>query len=275
MTFKELKLNDAIIKGLSSNGFEEPTEVQAKVIPIFLANKNVFVKSIKENNRKTQAIIVAPTRELAVQIMGQAKLFGSAMRNVKFVSLIGGEDIRRQTTNLRDSQVVIGTPGRIQDHLNRGTLRLNNVQTIILDEADEMLKMGFKNEIDAIFKEAPDEIQVGLFSATINAKVKHLATAYMQDYEYIEIDNVLKVNNNITNTFIFTKGISKDDLLIKVIKDHDMQRTIIFSNTKSSTDKISKRLRDAGIKSLVINGDKRQSQRTRAIKMLKTMKHQF
>ncbi|ASZ09294.1 hypothetical protein CK556_02990 [Mesoplasma chauliocola] len=282
MTFKELQLNSKILTALEKANFNEATEIQARAIPLFLESKNIFGKSstgtgktasfvlpilqnIDPNKRKVQAIIMAPTRELAMQIVTQIRLFGSRIENIVIAPLIGGADMRDQIKRLRDSQIVVGTPGRVNDHLNRKTLKLDEVQTIILDEADEMLKMGFKNEIDALFEKISPNVQVGLFSATTSPKVMQIANDYMKDYEIIEIQNQVEVNANITNTFIFTKGYSKDELLIKVFEKHKPKRAIIFSNTKNHTDKIADDLKDAGIKAIVINGDKRQSQRSRAI----------
>lgn len=282
MKFKELQLNDKILVALEKANFNEATEIQAKAIPLFLANKNIFGKSstgtgktasfvlpilqnIEPNERKIQAIIMAPTRELAMQIVSQIRIFGSRIENLVIAPLIGGNDMRDQIKRLKDAQIVVGTPGRVNDHLNRKTLKLDEVKTIILDEADEMLKMGFKSEIDALFERVSLDVQIGLFSATTSAKVMQIAKDYMNEYEIIEIQNQIEVNANITNTFIFTKGFSKEDLIIKVFEKHEPKRAIIFSNTKNHTDKISDNLKSVGIKSVVINGDKRQSQRSRAI----------
>ncbi|ATZ18222.1 DEAD/DEAH box helicase [Mesoplasma melaleucae] len=282
MKFKELQLNDKILVALEKANFNEATEIQAKAIPLFLENKNIFGKSstgtgktasfvlpilqnLNQNERKIQAIIMAPTRELAMQIVSQIRIFGLRIENLVIAPLIGGTDMRDQIKRLKDAQIVVGTPGRVNDHLNRKTLNLKEVRTVILDEADEMLKMGFKSEIDALFEKISSDVQIGLFSATTSPKVMQIAKEYMNEYEVIEIQNQIQVNANITNTFIFTKGFSKEDLIIKVFEKHQPQRAIIFSNTKNHTDKIADNLKTVGIKAVVINGDKRQSQRSKAI----------
>ncbi|ATZ21059.1 DEAD/DEAH box helicase [Mesoplasma coleopterae] len=282
MTFKELQLSDKVLVALEKANFNEATEIQARAIPLFLEGKNIFGKSstgtgktasfvlpilekIEPNKRRVQAVIMAPTRELAMQIVNQIRIFGSRIENLVIAPLIGGADMRDQIKRLKDSQIVVGTPGRVNDHLNRKTLKLDDVRTIILDEADEMLKMGFKNEIDALFERVSPDVQIGLFSATTSPKVMQIANDYMNEYDVIEIENQIEVNANITNTFIFTKGFSKEDLIVKVFKKHKPKRAIVFSNTKNHTDKIADNLEAAGIRAIVINGDKRQSQRSRAI----------
>ncbi|WP_051636026.1 DEAD/DEAH box helicase [Mesoplasma photuris] len=291
MKFNELNLHEDILKALEKNKFNEPTEIQIKAIPVFLEGKDLFGKSstgtgktaafvlpilsqLKLNLRKPQAIIMAPTRELALQIMDQVKMFSSKMKHINVVPIIGGAPMQNQINRLRDAQIIVGTPGRINDHINRKTIWLEDVRTVILDEADEMLKMGFRNEIDAVFEGVDPTGQVGLFSATNNAKVMQIADRYLKDPVVVEIDNVIEVNNNIENTFVFTKGFDKNELLLAVFEKHEPKRSIIFSNTKSMTDKIAKVLRDAGIKAVVINGDKKQSQRSRAIQQFKNNEYQ-
>lgn len=291
MTFRELQLNDSLLSTLQKNGFEKPTEIQSRAIPVFLANNNLFGRSstgtgktasfvlpilhnIVTNISKPQALILAPTRELALQIVDQIKLFGGGMKNLRVAPIIGGAEMRRQVQRLKESQIVVGTPGRITDHLNRGSLSLKNLKTIILDEGDEMLKMGFKNEINQVFDEIPNNIQVGLFSATINNNIMQIAKSYMKKYELIEINNEIEVNRNITNTYIFTKGVSKEELILEVFKKHDPYKVIIFTNTKSNTDRIARNLKSINIKAAVINGDKKQAQRSRAIQQFKNNEYQ-
>ncbi|PPE04452.1 DEAD-box ATP-dependent RNA helicase [Entomoplasma ellychniae] len=286
MKFKELNLNNRVLTALDKNNFSKATEIQQKAIPMFLENKNVFGKSstgtgktaafvlpilnnINCDKRVIQAIIMAPTRELAMQIVTQIRIFGVGINNLTITPLIGGTEMREQVKKMKQSQIVVGTPGRVNDHINRKNLKLENVNTIILDEADEMLKMGFKNEMDAIFEQISPDSQVGLFSATVTPKVLSLAKKYMNEYEMIEIENQIEVNNNITNTFIFTKNVDKKELLKKVFELHKPKKAIIFSNTKNFTDKIADVLYEVGLKSVVINGDKRQSQRSRSINAFK------
>ncbi|ATZ17284.1 DEAD-box ATP-dependent RNA helicase [Williamsoniiplasma luminosum] len=287
MAFKKLELNDSILRSLEKNGFTKPTEIQEKGIPVFLENKNLFGKSstgtgktasfalpilhkIDVTDKKVQAVVMAPTRELALQILDQFKKFSSMMANVQIAPLIGGARMGDQIAKLKNCQIVVGTPGRINDHINRKTLRLDNVKIIILDEADEMLKLGFKNDIDAVFNGVENKVQIGLYSATISPKVLAIANKYMGEYEFIEVQNQMDVNNNINNTYVITKGYKKEDVMVKLIEKHNMQRFIIFTNTRANTTKISRVLDQAGIKNEVINGDKKQSQRTRVMRDFKT-----
>ncbi|QHX35849.1 ATP-dependent RNA helicase DeaD [Spiroplasma sp. TIUS-1] len=282
MTFKELIKNDRVLKSLEIMDFTTPTDIQQQAIPMFLEGKNIFGKSstgtgktaafalpilekLDIKNRKPQALIVTPTRELASQIIDVIRKLTSRYEGVKLTSLIGGAEIRKQLLSLRDTHIIVGTPGRINDHIIRRSFNFDNIKTIILDEADEMLKMGFKNEIDEIFHRASPEVQIGLFSATTSDKVMSLAYNYMKQYETIIVDNAVKVNDNIDNRFIYVPRNKKVDLLLSIFEKHKPQAAIIFSNTKSNTDNILDTLRDNNITGVVINGDKRQSERTRAI----------
>ncbi|WP_338984114.1 DEAD/DEAH box helicase [Spiroplasma endosymbiont of Othius punctulatus] len=282
MTFKELIKNDRVLKSLEIMDFNTPTDIQAQAIPMFLEGKNIFGKSstgtgktaafslpilekLDPKLRKPQALIVAPTRELANQIVDVIRKLTSRYEGIKLTSLIGGAEIRKQLISLRDTHIIVGTPGRINDHMIRRSFNFDNIKTIILDEADEMLKMGFKNEIDDIFQKAHPDVQIGLFSATTNDKVMSMAYNYMKQYETIVVDNVVKVNDNIDNKFVYIARNRKIELLINIFEIDKPQAAIIFSNTKSNTDTIMETLRSNGIDGVVINGDKRQSERTRAI----------
>ncbi|WP_339022345.1 DEAD/DEAH box helicase [Spiroplasma endosymbiont of Crioceris asparagi] len=286
MTFKEMNLNEDILLNLQDNNFNNPTEIQEQAIPALLNNENIFGKSstgtgktasfvlpilqkIDINKRSVQAIILAPTRELAKQILDQIIKFSKKGKRVGVAALIGGDNIHDQFRRLKNAHVVVGTPGRVKDHLDRKSLLLDKVNIIILDEADEMLKMGFKSEIDEVFAKLSKTVQIGLFSATMNKKVETLANQYMDKYKAISINNEMKVNDNISNTFFFTKGVSKEQLISKLFEKNKFYKTIIFTNTKSNTDRIAENLKSLNIDSLVINGDKKQSQRSRAIKLFK------
>ncbi|PPE05529.1 DEAD/DEAH box helicase [Williamsoniiplasma lucivorax] len=286
MTFKNLGLNPSILRALDKSGFDKPTQIQQQGIPVFMDDKNLFGKSstgtgktasfalpilhkIDIKNKHAQAIILAPTRELALQILDQIRKFSSMMENISIAPLIGGARMNDQIKKLKNSQIIVGTPGRINDHINRKTLKLDQIKTIILDEADEMLKLGFKNDIDAVFRGVQNKVQIGLYSATTSPKVLEIAKKYMIDYELIEIENQIEVNQNIDNTYIITKGYTKEDVMVKLIEKHQMKRFIVFTNTRANTSKIAKVLQHAGIKNEVINGDKKQSQRTRVIREFK------
>lgn len=289
MTFQEMNLKDDVLLNIHHNNFSVPTEIQIKAIPELLNNQNIFGKSgtgtgktasfvlpilnkIDSENKRIQAIIIAPTRELAKQIMDQVIKFTRKGQKIWSALLIGGDRLGDQIRQLRNSHIVIGTPGRIKDHIDRKTLRLDHAKIIILDEADEMLKMGFKSEIDSVFKNLKDNTQVGFFSATMNRNIAELANQYMKEYKLIEVNNQIQVNNNIENTFISTKGINKEQLLVKLFQQKKYNKTIIFTNTKSNTERIADNLKNIQVDSVVINGDKKQSHRSRAIKMFRDNK---
>ncbi|ATZ18899.1 DEAD-box ATP-dependent RNA helicase [Williamsoniiplasma somnilux] len=287
MEFKELKLREELLRILEKRNFSTPTEIQEKAIPVFLDGQNIFGKSgtgtgktatfvlpilqnIDTESKKVQAVILAPTRELALQILETINILSSHIPNLKTASLIGGMGIVDQIKKVKISQIVVGTPGRVADHLNRKTLNTQNVKTVILDEADEMLKMGFKNEIDLFFKSIEQKVQVGLFSATTTPKVLELAQKYMGEYTFVEIKNEVKVNDNINSEFVYTTNKNKEIILINFFMAKKPKKAIVFTNTKSHTEKIAKNLNSFGFKSVVINGDKKQSQRSASIRRFKS-----
>ncbi|WP_342269043.1 DEAD/DEAH box helicase [Spiroplasma endosymbiont of Aspidapion aeneum] len=287
MKFTELDLNDNIIQSLNKNNFFNPTEIQKQAIPAFLRGDNIFglsstgtgktasfvlpiIERLNLELDKIQAIIITPTRELALQIIDEIRKFSTNIKKLKVTPVIGGANLSEQQRRLRNTHIIVGTPGRIRDHIERKNIRFGYVKTIILDEADEMLKMGFQGELNAVFDNLEQSVQVGLFSATSTPKVLSIAERYMQKYELIKIDNQIQVNNNIDNSFIFTKGVSKEELIIEVFKKHNPKKVIIFTNTRANTDRIQRNLRQLKIDALVINGDKKQSDRSRSIRMFKS-----
>lgn len=282
MNFSELNLKQELQKAINKCGYKTTTEIQQKAIPIAIDKKDIIGKShtgtgktaafvlpilnaIDVNFKKVQSVILCPTRELANQVLDQVRKYSFYLEGVNAVLLCGGSQIQLQIYGLKRCNIVVGTPGRIADHINRGTLKLNHIKTIVLDEADEMLKMGFKEDINKVFKNTTSNYQTLLFSATMPKAVLEIANTYQKDPVHITASRSETEQNNITQYYVDTRGNTKEEILVELFKNISPKLSIIFSNTKSYTDKIANLLENIGIESAVINGDKRQSERLRAM----------
>ncbi|WP_375315617.1 DEAD/DEAH box helicase [Spiroplasma endosymbiont of Tipula paludosa] len=291
ISFDDLNLNNNLKRAILKAGYVNPTEIQKKTIPLALENKDIIGKShtgtgktaafvlpilnnLNPKLRRVQAMIVCPTRELALQVLDQVRKYAFYLEGVNAIALFGGSDLREQIYSLKNSNIVVGTPGRIVDHIQRRTLRLNDIQTVVLDEADEMLKMGFKQDIDKIFTSITSKYQTLLFSATMNSAVLEVANNYQNSPVQISIKRNAAELNNIKQYFINTRNTSKDRALVDLFLKIQPNLSIVFSNTKAYTERISKILWENGIKSAVINGDKRQSERNKAMNAFRTNKVQ-
>lgn len=223
---------------------------------------------------RNQAIIVCPTRELAIQVAKQVKKYAYFLNGVNVALLCGGVNIRNQLYDLRTSNIVVGTPGRITDHINRGSLRLNSIKTLVLDEADEMLKMGFKKDIDFLFENSPQNIQTVLFSATMSKPVLKIADDYQNNPVSISVeDESQKLQQaNIKQYYFDCRNITKETALVTLYQKLQPQLSIVFSNTKAFTNKIAQLLEQNNIKCAVINGDKSQRERMEAMRQFKNGK---
>ncbi|WP_425379493.1 DEAD/DEAH box helicase [Spiroplasma endosymbiont of Stenodema calcarata] len=283
MNFNTLNLSPALEKMITKMGYTNLTEIQEKAIPIALNNQDIIGKShtgtgktaafilpilqrLDPQLKRPQAIILCPTRELAMQVIDQVRKFATYLEGANATLLCGGSHLQQQIYSLRKSNIIVGTPGRIADHINRNTLRLDTIKTIVLDEADEMLKMGFKNELDKVFENAPKKYQTLLFSATIPKQVLEIANKYQSNPVEIVASKNVSQQNNITQYYVDAVSYRKEDVLLALFKNLQPKRSIIFSNTKAFTDKIAKMLSTIGITSCVINGDKRQRERFQAMR---------
>lgn len=291
MNFNNLNLKKELNLAIANLGHTKPTPIQSAAIPVILENKDIFGKShtgtgktgafllpilnkLDTNLFKNQVLIVCPTRDLSIQIHQEIKKYALYLKNVKVALLIGGSNMGRQLNDLRSSNIVVGTPGRIVDHLNRRSLKLRFLKTIVLDEADEMLKMGFKEKIDDIFAAAPDDIQTLLFSATITKPILKIADDYQNNPVAINLNNELQMEEqkNIKQFYFDTKNNNKEKALIGLYKELNPKLSIIFSNTKAYTSKLQELLKENNIDSVTINGDKRQREREHAMKTFKSGK---
>ncbi len=278
--FEELGLKKELLDSLNRMNFIETTEIQEMTIPAVLQGRSVLVKSktgsgktgayliplinMTEKRKKTQNLILVPTRELAIQVFDVFKKM-SNRTGLKGALVYGGASINRQAEELRmNPEFVIGTPGRIKDMTERGYLKLSNVTTVVLDEADQMLDMGFYDDVTDIIEMTDPKRKMLLFSATMTPDVKGLASEFMEDAENINAseDEV----PDIKHDYIVSEHKDKVDFLVKYIEDYNPEKAIIFSNTRSGATFVSDRLRKMGYRSVQIHGDLTQRQREESIK---------
>ncbi len=286
LTFRDLGLSEKVLKALDDMGFEEPSPIQERTIPLLLAGRDVIgqaqtgtgktaafgvpiVERWDPSLRAVQALVLTPTRELAIQVAEEIARIGKYMR-VKTIAIYGGQSIERQIRSLRFGvDVVIGTPGRLMDHIRRGTLNLSNVRMVVLDEADEMLDMGFVEDIEFILGHTPEDRQTLLYSATMPDAIKRLARRYMKDPEHIAVSPQQLTVPQIEQFFFETRPSFKTDALCRVLDIEDVERGIIFCRTKKGVDELVEQLQARGYLAEGIHGDMNQAQRTRVMSRFK------
>ncbi len=288
--FNELGLSERSLQAIIKKGFEEPTEIQAKTIPVLLkTNKHiiaqaqtgtgktaafglVFVEKLKAYQELPQALVLAPTRELAVQVSEEINSL-KGDNPLRVVPLYGGQAIGLQITQLKKGiDVVVGTPGRILDHLRNKKLNLSQIKYLVLDEADEMLNMGFIEDIEAILEYANKQKQMLLFSATMPAKILALVNKYMPQYELIEVKKPNLANNLVDQIYYEVYQRDKFDALCRIIDLAEDFYGIVFCRTKVDVDYTVKHLNDRGYSAEALHGDIAQSQRERILKNFKAKK---
>ena len=288
-TFKDLGVSSDYIKGLAELGIETPTPVQARTIPMLLGKTTDFVGQAQTGTGKTaafglpllagihpkhphiQAVVVAPTRELAKQVQKQLFRFTKYTERIFSETACGGDKIEQQIEALkRPTQVLVGTPGRLMDLVRRKAVDLSQVRTVVLDEADEMLKMGFRADIESILKTTEGSRNVWLFSATIPAGIKKMISTYLSaDAPVVKIDKQHVVNPNIRHQYILCKDGEKLDRIVRFLKDRGEQRGIIFCRTRADCIAFAKELEPFGFSSLVLHGDLMQTERDKMMRMFK------
>ncbi len=283
ITFKDLNLPENIFKAIEELGFENPTEIQAKSIPLIREGKDVIGRSqtgtgktiafgipaievVKAGSKKgVQVLIICPTRELALQASDEMKKLSKFTNNISATEVYGGADMNRQIMKLKRANVVIGTPGRIMDHLRRKTLKLDGLKMIILDEADEMLSMGFKEDIETILQDAPEQRQTILFSATMPPSIMALTKDFQKDPELVAINIKQATVDNIEQGFYNIPSGYKMQALNLLLDYYNSKRTIIFANTKRMVDEITLELHKNGFNADGLHGDMKQMQRTKVM----------
>ncbi len=290
VTFADLGLSDQVLKAVKDIGYETPSAIQEATIPTLLEGRDVVglaqtgtgktaafalpILSRMESGAKVpQALVLSPTRELALQVCEAFEQFASHMKHVHVLPVYGGQAYGVQLSALRRGvDVVVGTPGRIMDHIAKGTLDLSELKYLVLDEADEMLKMGFAEDVETILAETPDDKQVALFSATMPAQIRRISQQYLTDPAEITVKTKTKTAANITQRYLMVSYPQKVDALTRILEVEDFEGMIIFVRTKSETETLAEKLRARGYAAAAISGDVAQAQRERTVNQLKSGK---
>lgn len=287
--FGDLGLSKPILEAVVKAGYEQASAIQAKAIPILLEGKNLLgtaqtgtgktaafslplLSKIDFSSKSSTAMLVlTPTRELAIQVAEAIRSYAQFLENASVLAVYGGQDISIQLRALkRDAAIVVATPGRLIDHINRGSIRLSKVQAIVLDEADEMLDMGFMEDVETILKAIPDSAQRALFSATMPTSVKKIIKNYLGAFEEACIENKTTTVENISQRFLSIKPTHKLEALCRVLEAEVFDGVLIFVRTKQATADLSERLESRGFSVAPLSGDLAQAMRERTIQRLKS-----
>ncbi|MBE6033688.1 MAG: DEAD/DEAH box helicase [Clostridiales bacterium] len=283
LNFKELNLSDAMRKALDYMGFEEATPIQSKAIPVAMEGHDVIgqaqtgtgktcafgipaVEMIDSKHQGVQVLVLCPTRELAIQVSEEFRSLCKYKKGIKSLAIYGGQSIERQIIALKGKpQIIIGTPGRIMDHMRRRTLKFENLKMAVLDEADEMLNMGFREDIDTIFCEMPKERQTMLFSATMPNGILEIANLYMNNPEHVVTLQKEVTINTIEQCYIEVRENSKLELLCRLVDAKNVKLGIVFCNTKWKVDELCSSLQARGYSAEALHGDMKQRERDRVM----------
>lgn len=281
--FDELDLNPQILRGIADMGFEEATPIQSQAIPVVLSGVDVIgqaqtgtgktaafgipiLQKVDPSLRKTQVLILSPTRELAIQVADEIRKLAKYMHGVKVLPVYGGQDISRQIKALKGGvQIIIGTPGRLLDHLRRKTIHPDFVHTIVLDEADEMLNMGFREDIETVLEYIPGEHQTVLFSATMPKPILDITRKYQHDAVNIKVVKKELTVANIDQYYYDVKRKDKVDVLTRLLDYYNPKLSLVFCNTKKMVDELATELSGRGYSAEGLHGDMKQSQRDRVM----------
>ena len=278
-SFEEMDLSKEVLRAIKDMGFTTPSTVQAKTIPLMMSGADVnaiaptgtgktcafgipMLEYVQLNEPEVQEVVLTPTRELALQIGDELTKLAKYIKGCRIAVLYGGQPIPKQLAALkRKPQILVATPGRLLDHMNRGNVHLNAVHTMVLDEADEMLNMGFVKDVTRIIEATPDERQMVLFSATTNQDVLTIAWKYQHDPIEVTVEATKQDRPQIAQYVISTEQNKKIDHLLYLLDADVYQRVMIFCNTKFMTDRLTERLKKEGYQAECIHGDVKQSQR--------------
>ncbi|MGA8328794.1 MAG: DEAD/DEAH box helicase [Mycobacterium sp.] len=287
VTFADLQIHPSVLQAVVDVGYETPSAIQAATIPALMAGSDVvglaqtgtgktaafavpILSKIDTSSKATQALVLAPTRELALQVAEAFSRYGAHLPQINVLPIYGGSSYTVQLAGLkRGAQVVVGTPGRVIDHLERGTLDVSRIDYLVLDEADEMLTMGFAEDVERILAETPEYKQVALFSATMPPAIRKLTNKYLHDPVEVKVESKTATAENISQRFIQVAGPRKMDALTRVLEVEPFEAMIVFVRTKQATEEVAEKLRARGFSAAAINGDIPQAQRERTIAALK------
>ena len=279
MCYENSGIDKRILRAVAEMGYENMTPIQKQAIPILMEGRDVIgqaqtgtgktaafgipmLQRIDENDKSLQGIILCPTRELAIQAADELRKFSKYMHNVKMVPIYGGQDISRQIKALKGGvQIIVGTPGRVMDHMRRHTIKIQNVKMVILDEADEMLDMGFREDMETILGEIENEHQTALFSATMPQAILDITDKYQKDAKLIKVTKKELTIPLIKQYYFVVKNIYKEEVISRLLELHDFKRSIIFCNTKRMVDELAANLKNRGYQAEGLHGDMTQKQR--------------
>ncbi|HEY9033259.1 MAG TPA: DEAD/DEAH box helicase [Pseudomonadales bacterium] len=285
--FAELQLRPEILSALESIGYETPSPIQAQAIPHLLAGEDILgvaqtgtgktaafalplLSRLNDQARGPQILVLAPTRELAIQVAEAFTSYGKHIKGFKVLPIYGGQDYRTQLRQLeRGVQVVVGTPGRVMDHIRRGTLDLSTLNALVLDEADEMLRMGFIDDVEWILEQMPDQHQTALFSATMPAPIRRISQKYLNTPVEITIKVKTTTAETIRQRYWQVKGFEKLDVLTRILEVEEFDGIIVFVRTKNATAEVAEKLQARGYAAEALNGDVPQAQREKVVSRLK------
>ena len=288
LTFESLGLPEALERAIADLGFTTPSAIQEQAIPALLGGKDItgvaqtgtgktaafglpLLAAIDPNLRATQALVLAPTRELAMQVAEAIETFAKHMRGVEVISVYGGSPYPPQQRALaRGAQVVVGTPGRVIDHLERGSLKMNDIRFLVLDEADEMLRMGFAEDVEKVFSAAPTERQVALFSATMPPQIRRVAQHHLRQPVEIAVSRQSSTVTGVKQTYAVVPFRHKTGALSRVLATSDAEAAIVFCRTRGAAEEVGSALIEKGISAATISGDVAQKDREKIVERLRS-----
>ncbi|MDO8685472.1 MAG: DEAD/DEAH box helicase [Clostridiales bacterium] len=286
LSFSDMKLSEEILKSITEMGFEEATPIQVLAIPLMLEGKDIIgqaqtgtgktcafgipaiemLKKDEESKREIEVLVLCPTRELAIQLSEELKNVSKYKPDVRILPIYGGQSIERQIQSIRKKpQIIIGTPGRVMDHMRRGTLKFSGLKILILDEADEMLNMGFREDIDTILLEVPVERQTVLFSATMSREILELTKKYQKDPIHIKTVHKELTVPSTEQYYLEVRESSKIEVLSRLIDANNIKLSLVFCNTKMKVDELAVSLQSRGFGAEALHGDMKQSERDRVM----------
>ena len=282
--FDEMNISDKIKRAINYMGFEEASAIQAQAIPLIMQGKDVIgqaqtgtgktaafgiplLEKIDPKLKKPQAIILCPTRELAIQVAEEIRTIGKFLPGIKILPIYGGQDISRQIRSLASgAQIIVGTPGRVMDHLRRHTIKTPNIHTVVLDEADEMLNMGFREDIETILTDVPTDRQTVLFSATMPKPILNITKKFQNSAEHIKVVKRELTVPNIEQFYYEVRPKNKDEVLTRLLDIYSPKLSVVFCNTKRQVDSLVTTLLGRGYFAAAIHGDLKQEQRDRVMR---------
>ena len=287
VTFADLGLDPRVLQAVQDVGYETPSPIQAATIPTLLGGRDVvglaqtgtgktaafalpILSRLDLPQKKPQALVLAPTRELALQVCEAFEKYAAHLKGVHVLPVYGGQGYGVQLSALRRGvHVVVGTPGRIMDHLEKGTLDLTELRFLVLDEADEMLNMGFADDVETILADTPADKNVALFSATMPAQIRRISKKYLRDPAEVTVKNKTSTAPNVTHRYLMVSYPQKVDALTRILEVENFEGMIVFVRTKNETETLAEKLRARGFSATAINGDIVQAQRERTINELR------